>query len=87
MLGLAVPGMVLRNPACVRKTFPNFFAKLAEVGATVSCGAISCQIHEASKSRSKPNSDRFRFRKLSFTAHRPGNVGPRRERMFSSTAA
>ena len=35
MLGLVVPGMVLRNPACVRKTFPNFFAKLAEVGATV----------------------------------------------------
>lgn len=35
MLGLRVPGMVLRNPACVRKTFPNFFAKLAEVGATV----------------------------------------------------
>lgn len=35
MLGLVVPGMVLRNPACVRKTFPNFFAKLAELGATV----------------------------------------------------
>lgn len=28
-LGLKVPGMRLRNPACVRKTFPNFFAKLA----------------------------------------------------------
>jgi 3-phosphoshikimate 1-carboxyvinyltransferase len=29
MLGLAVPGMVLRDPGCVRKTFPNFFQKLA----------------------------------------------------------
>jgi 3-phosphoshikimate 1-carboxyvinyltransferase len=29
MLGLRVPGMVLRDPACVRKTFPNFFSKLA----------------------------------------------------------
>jgi 3-phosphoshikimate 1-carboxyvinyltransferase len=29
MLGLVVPGILLRDPACVRKTFPNFFAKLA----------------------------------------------------------
>ncbi len=29
ILGLRVPGMRLRNPACVKKTFPNFFAKLA----------------------------------------------------------
>jgi len=28
-LGLKVPGMRLRDPACVRKTFPNFFVKLA----------------------------------------------------------
>ncbi len=35
MLGLRVPGMRLRNPACVRKTFPNFFAKLAGLGAGV----------------------------------------------------
>lgn len=35
MLGLRVPGMRLRNPACVRKTFPNFFAKLTELGAAV----------------------------------------------------
>ena len=35
MLGLRVPGMRLRNPACVRKTFPNFFAKLAGVGVVV----------------------------------------------------
>jgi 3-phosphoshikimate 1-carboxyvinyltransferase len=28
-LGLKVPGMRIRNPNCVDKTFPNFFAKLA----------------------------------------------------------
>ena len=34
MLGLRVPGMRLSEPACVRKTFPNFFAKLAELGTS-----------------------------------------------------
>jgi 3-phosphoshikimate 1-carboxyvinyltransferase len=29
VLGLHVPGIRLRDPGCVRKTFPNFFAKLA----------------------------------------------------------
>jgi 3-phosphoshikimate 1-carboxyvinyltransferase len=28
-LGLIVPGLRLKNPACVKKTFPNFFQKLA----------------------------------------------------------
>ena len=28
-LGLKVAGMKIKNPACVRKTFPNFFQKLA----------------------------------------------------------
>ena len=35
MLGLRVPGIRLRKPACVRKTFPNFFAKLADLGAVI----------------------------------------------------
>jgi 3-phosphoshikimate 1-carboxyvinyltransferase len=35
MLGLRVPGMRLSKPACVRKTFPNFFAKLVELGADI----------------------------------------------------
>jgi 3-phosphoshikimate 1-carboxyvinyltransferase len=35
MLGLRVPGIRLRDPGCVRKTFPNFFAKLASLGAGV----------------------------------------------------
>jgi 3-phosphoshikimate 1-carboxyvinyltransferase len=29
ILGLKVPGMKIKNPACVKKTFPNFFQKLA----------------------------------------------------------
>jgi 3-phosphoshikimate 1-carboxyvinyltransferase len=29
ILGLKVPGIRIQNPACVRKTFPNFFQKLA----------------------------------------------------------
>ena len=28
-LGLRVPGIKIRKPACVKKTFPNFFQKLA----------------------------------------------------------
>jgi 3-phosphoshikimate 1-carboxyvinyltransferase len=35
MLGLRVPGMRLIKPACVRKTFPNFFAKLVELGTVI----------------------------------------------------
>ena len=39
-LGLKVPGVKLKNPACVKKTFPNFFQKLAAappqgLGATI----------------------------------------------------
>ncbi|MBN2507466.1 MAG: 3-phosphoshikimate 1-carboxyvinyltransferase [Verrucomicrobia bacterium] len=29
ILGLKVPGLKIHNPACVKKTFPNFFQKLA----------------------------------------------------------
>lgn len=28
-LGLKIPGIKIKNPACVKKTFPNFFQKLA----------------------------------------------------------
>jgi len=31
LIGLRVPGIGIRNPACVRKTFPNFFDKLEEL--------------------------------------------------------
>jgi len=40
ILGLKVPGIKLKKPACVKKTFPNFFQKLAAapphgLGATI----------------------------------------------------
>ena len=40
ILGLKVPGIKIMNPACVKKTFPNFFQKLATpapagLGATI----------------------------------------------------
>jgi 3-phosphoshikimate 1-carboxyvinyltransferase len=40
IVGLKAPGIKIKNPACVRKTFPNFFQKLAApppkgLGATI----------------------------------------------------
>jgi 3-phosphoshikimate 1-carboxyvinyltransferase len=40
ILGLKVPGIKIKNPVCVKKTFPNFFQKLANptphgLGATI----------------------------------------------------
>lgn len=32
IFGLRVPGIKIKNPACVKKTFPNFFQKLAAPG-------------------------------------------------------
>jgi len=29
ILGLKIAGIKIKNPACVKKTFPNFFQKLA----------------------------------------------------------
>ena len=29
ILGLKIPGIKIKNPACAKKTFPNFFQKLA----------------------------------------------------------
>jgi 3-phosphoshikimate 1-carboxyvinyltransferase len=46
MLGLRVPGMRLRKPACVRKTFPNFFAKLAELGADIRDAASGARLSD-----------------------------------------
>jgi 3-phosphoshikimate 1-carboxyvinyltransferase len=45
MLALVVPGIRIRNPECVRKTFPNFFQKFSQppphgLGTTVR-GALS----------------------------------------------
>ena len=45
IVGLKVPGIKIKNPACVKKTFPNFFQKLAAFGAP---------IVDATDSRSSP---------------------------------
>jgi 3-phosphoshikimate 1-carboxyvinyltransferase len=44
MLGLRVPGIRLRNPACVRKTFPNFFAKLAKLGVVIQHASVGTHL-------------------------------------------
>ncbi len=31
VLGLKLPGIRIKNPACVNKTFPNFFEKLEQL--------------------------------------------------------
>jgi len=46
-LGLQVPGLKIRNPSCVKKTFPNFFQKLA---ARVPEG-IGARVREAGSGR------------------------------------
>ena len=33
LIGLTVPGLVLRNPACVAKTYPRFFEDLQRLRA------------------------------------------------------
>lgn len=48
-LGLKVPGMRIRDPNCVAKTFPNFFAKLVEsppngLGVTVRDAATNLEL-------------------------------------------
>jgi len=40
ILGLKVPGIKLKNPACVKKTFPNFFQKLAAPPPSGLCAEI-----------------------------------------------
>jgi 3-phosphoshikimate 1-carboxyvinyltransferase len=39
VLGLRVPGIKIKNPSCVKKTFPNFFQKLA-AAPPVGLGAV-----------------------------------------------
>ncbi len=45
-LSLQVPGMKIRNPSCVKKTFPNFFQKLA-AAAPQGIGASIREAHGA----------------------------------------
>jgi 3-phosphoshikimate 1-carboxyvinyltransferase len=51
-LGLKIPGLKIKNPACVKKTFPNFFQKLAApppagLGATIYDAATGRGLSEA----------------------------------------
>jgi 3-phosphoshikimate 1-carboxyvinyltransferase len=39
VLGLKLPGIRIKNPRCVSKTFPNFFDKLKQLGAGLVDGA------------------------------------------------
>jgi 3-phosphoshikimate 1-carboxyvinyltransferase len=47
ILGLKVPGIKLKNPACVKKTFPNFFQKLAAPPPT----GLGAEIHDGRTGR------------------------------------
>ncbi len=52
ILGLKVPGIKIKNPACVKKTFPNFFQKLAAppprgLGATIRDASTGRELSEA----------------------------------------
>ncbi|MCH2115266.1 MAG: 3-phosphoshikimate 1-carboxyvinyltransferase [Pirellulales bacterium] len=39
LAGLALPGLVIRDPRCVAKTYPNFFADLGAITASRASGA------------------------------------------------
>jgi 3-phosphoshikimate 1-carboxyvinyltransferase len=47
ILGLKIPGITLKNPACVKKTFPNFFQKLAALPPD----GLGVEIHDARSGR------------------------------------
>lgn len=55
VLGLNVPGIRIRNPSCVKKTFPNFFQKLAAPGPH----GLGVQIRDALTSRELSGDDLF----------------------------
>ena len=52
ILGLKIKGIRIKNPACVKKTFPNFFQKLggrspSGLGATILDGHTAVPLTEA----------------------------------------
>ncbi len=53
VLGLKIPGIKIKNPACVKKTFPDFFQKIfagslppAGLGAVILDAATSRPLRE-----------------------------------------
>jgi 3-phosphoshikimate 1-carboxyvinyltransferase len=58
VLGLKVPGIKIRNPACVKKTFPNFFQKLAKP-PPLGLGAEIWEIKNGRRTRKLSGDDLF----------------------------
>ncbi len=58
ILGLKVPGIKIKNPACVKKTFPNFFQKLAAPPPN-GLGAEIWEIKEGQRTRRLSGADLF----------------------------
>jgi 3-phosphoshikimate 1-carboxyvinyltransferase len=56
ILGLKVPGIKIKNPACVMKTFPNFFQKLA---AQPKDGGLGATILDAKSGRKLTHEELF----------------------------
>ena len=55
ILGLKVPGIRLKNPSCVNKTFPNFFQKLAAQPP----GGLGARILDGKSGRPLSNAELF----------------------------
>lgn len=55
MIGMKVPGMRIRNPSCVKKTFPNFFQKLADPAP----GGLGIAVIDPSTGKSLQGEDLF----------------------------
>jgi 3-phosphoshikimate 1-carboxyvinyltransferase len=58
VLGLKVPGIKIKNPACVKKTFPNFFQKLA-AAPPHGLGAEIWEIKDGRRTRKLSGDDLF----------------------------
>jgi len=58
ILGLKVPGIKIKNPACVKKTFPNFFQKLA-ASPPHGLGAEIWEVKDGQRTRRLSGEDLF----------------------------
>jgi 3-phosphoshikimate 1-carboxyvinyltransferase len=58
ILGLKMPGIKIKNPACVKKTFPNFFQKLA-APPPKGLGAEIWEIKDGQRTRKLSGNDLF----------------------------
>ena len=58
ILGLKVPGIKLKNPSCVKKTFPNFFQKLA-AAPPYGLGVEIWEVKDGKRSRKLAGEDLF----------------------------